>query len=381
MSAPAPASAPTHSAVEVNLNVVITADGELQLLSQPIPAPMNVVCATEKLSVTALYDVTSSTKNALIEFWEDGVDEIKAQLAHSKNGAVYNYENYYKRSALKLAQGLQAVLCGEMDANKSVSRKNNAGTDITTVYEAKPFVGAPYGASGAVIADYKIFNHFGRMALACYAHHIMGHQQATAAITNDKAFMAAMLSLTLPSAEADKETLLSTATAAQRYAAYSKKLEVEDAATDVQAWTTSSVLAGSASDADLARRLVGKILDANLEASVAGAERVPKISAVNTGATASSGLVADIVDQVIGRDVSRARDEDNSKYPTEKHGLLRFYADDVIFVNIKLLQPDVKVGTGQIVQDSALEALYPNTAAGQSTENDTNYTIRIVLGA
>lgn len=372
---------PPYTNVEVNLNVAITAEGELQLLSQPIPAPTNVVCATETLAAAALYDISSATpssRNALIEFWEDGVDEIKAQLANSANGSVYDFSNYYKRSALLLAQGLQKILCGEMNANKTVTRLDESGASVNTPYAAKPFVGTIYGASGSVDARNHIFNHFGRMALACYAHHIMGHQQATAAISNDKAFMASMLSLTSPTeAELSAEgadAAGKTAAAAALYARYTHKAEVENSATDVHTWTS---LAGSKADADLARRLVGKILDVNLDAAVAGV-RSPKVSKVNEAGNAG-GLVAEIVDQVIGRDASRGRNEDNSVYAPNMHGLLRFYAGDVLFVNIKLLAPDVKITTGQLVPEATLEALFPNTAAGASTENDTNYTIRIVL--
>jgi hypothetical protein len=84
--------------------------------------------------------------------------------------------------------------------------------------------------------------------------------------------------------------------------------------------------------------------------------------------------VAYIVKQVIGQDASRATDEDNSKYLPENHGLLRFYPNDVIYVSINLLTPDVTVGAGQQVEDTTMEGLYT------SATGDKKYTLKITLG-
>jgi hypothetical protein len=375
-------SAPVAVPVEVNLNVEITATGELELLSQQLQTPSNVVCATEKLPAAALY---LAGTHALIEFWEDdAIDGVKAQLADSdfsgNTPAGPDYAGYYLKSARELAKGLQLVLCGEMHANKTVVRMDGS----SKTFEASPFIGAPYNASGAVINDHKIFNHFGRMALACYAHYLMGHQQATAAITNDKSFMAKMLDLDIAGlTDAQLEALLAppviaagatneqiaaakSAAAAALYAKYANKTNVENANTDPRAWALTAPAANA--NADLARRLVAKLLSLNLTAGA------PKISTVNVAnnnvPAADSGSVADIVDQVIGRDASRARSEDNSKYGPESHGLLRFYAGDVVYVNIKLAKPTVTVNSGQRVDGATIANQY-------STEE--NYTIRIEL--
>lgn len=356
MSAPAP---PTPTPVEVNLNVEISAEGELAMLSEQLFSVSNVVCATETIPAAALYE---SGVKALIEFWEDdNLDTINAQLADSNVGSN-NYTGYYKASAKALAAGLQKVLCGELDANKTGVARPGDSVNPTVNFAASPFASLTadkgYGASGSVAAHHHMFPHFGRLALACYAHYIMGHQQATAAITNDKAFMKNMLSVTGAGADAAVSVDFDGADATTLSALCSK-----DFTEDPVAWRA---LSADASDADLARRLVGKLLDANLDGSDA-----PSVSTVNTAnPSAASGSAAYIVDQVIGRDASRARDEDNNKYSPENHGLLKFIAGDVIYVNIKLATPSVSVGSGQQVQNTSLTALYAS---------EENYTIRIVL--
>jgi hypothetical protein len=184
--------------------------------------------------------------------------------------------------------------------------------------------------------------NFGRVALGCYAHYIFGHAQATAAITNDVAFMRGMLSL-------------------DGSDAYAHAAKVGDAGSEDPS-TEWIALSGTATDADLSRRLVGALLAANLAAGV------PIVS--DQSEASASTKVVDIVKQVIGRDASRATDEDNNKYDVNKHGLLRFYANDVVYVNIKLVKPVVNGASGQLVADATLEDLY-------STEE--NYSIRITL--
>lgn len=323
----------SHKSIEVNLNVEINANGTLEILGEPLRAPTNVIVSNVNLAAAALYAPTQDC--ALIEFWEDttNYNGIKAQLADSKNPDVYNYEAFYKKSALRLAEGLQAVLVGEMDVKKGTM--NNAyGSSVS--YSASPFNLAKYSSNS------HLMENFGRVALGCYAHYIFGHAQATAAITNDVEFMRGMLSL-------DASDV------------YTHAADVGDSglANPAADWIA---LSGDASDADLARRLVGALLAANLSAGV------PVVS--DESEAASSSKVVDIVKQVIGRDASRATDEDNNKYDVNKHGLLRFYANDVVYVNIKLLKPVVNGASGQQVDDATLEDLY-------STEE--NYSIRITL--
>jgi hypothetical protein len=340
-----------HTAVEVNLNIEVTANGELEILGEPLFSPQNVLVATEKVSAASLYAPSDSC--ALIEFWEDDeVDGIKAQLANTGS-----FGGYYKKAARRLAKDLQKVLCGVMEANATVVRPgtgaNSGSVTFTTV---------PFNTYLTPTRTNQVHEHFGRVALATYAHYIMGHAQATAAITNDKAFMANMLSL----GATDKLTAADSA--ADRYASYNAAANVAAGGeTDPLANWIPSALAGSAADADLARRLVGALLNANrAEDGSLFVSSVDTDTGLNTAKRA-----ADLVDQVIGQDASRARNEDNSKYGPESHGLLRFYPNDVIYAMITVIAPHaVTVGSGQQVGGPTLKAKY--TAP-------ISYMIRIVL--
>ena len=305
----------TYTSIEVNLNVEISANGTLNILGHQPTAPSNIVIADTKLPVDALYDTTIG----LIEFWEpDDLDDIMAQLASTQlSGGVEGY----KITAKKLALGLQNCLIGSLDAKS-----------------AEPFNAAPkYGAAGAQNGN-RVMTGFGRFALMAYAHYIMGHVQATAAITNDTDFMKGMLSL-------NSDTLTD-----YKYA------NIGNYDATAAPWST----AGTASDANLAVRLVKTLIDNN-----------PTTSLVSNGAATT---VANIVKQVIGQDASRATDEDNNKYSPENHGLLRFYPDDVIYVSINLVTPTVTVGTGQQVSGPTMEDLYTNATG------DKKYTLKITLG-
>jgi hypothetical protein len=307
----------TYKSIEVNLNVEISANGTLEVLGYQPAAPSNIVIASTLLPVDALYD--SGNNIALIEFWEpDNLDDIMAQLASTQTlGGVEGY----RITAKKLALGLQNCLIGSLDAKS-----------------AEPFNAAPkYGAAGVQNGN-RVMTGFGRFALMAYAHYIMGHVQATAAITNDTDFMKGMLSL-------NSDTLTD-----YKYASVGN---YDDAAAP---WTT----AGDASDANLAVRLVKALIDNN-----------PTTSLVSNGAATT---VANIVKQVVGQDASRATDEDNNKYSPENHGLLRFYPDDVIYVSINLTTPTVTVGTGQLVSGPTMEDLYSNATG------DKKYTIKLTLG-
>jgi hypothetical protein len=311
----------TYTSVEVNLNVVITADGELQLLSQQFTTPDNVVVATQTLPANCLYDVTSAPSNplGLIEFWEPtGVDDIECQLATSYKTSA-NVEAY-KVIAGKLVKGLQDVLVGNLDATN-----------------AAPF--SNYVASG-IEGNYKMIG-FGRLALMSYAHYIMGHVQATAAITNDTAFIRSMLSL--------------DANDAYRYTVTNGSVGDYNASATSGVW----VDAGDKTNANLAARLVKTLITNNASSSVTS----------NPGATS----VANIVKQVIGQDASRARGEDNSKYLPDNKGLLRFYAGDKIYVAISLEVPTVSVTSGQLVDQNTLQPLYTPTVAQKK------YNLKITL--
>jgi hypothetical protein len=307
----------TYTPIEVNLNVEINANGNLNILGYQPTTPTNLVIASTLLPVDALYDEAAGI--GLIEFWEpDDINDIIAQLASTQ---TLDGVEGYRITAKKLVLSLQNCLIGELDAKS-----------------AEPFNAAPkYGTAGVQNGN-RVMIGFGRLALMAYAHYIMGHVQATAAITNDKDFIRGMLSL-------NSDTLSD-----YKYA----NIGNYDAA--AEPWTGVE----TPSDANLAARLVMALIDNN-----------PSTSLASTN-TATS--VANIVKQVIGQDASRATDEDNSKYLPENHGLLRFYPNDVIYVSINLLTPDVTVGAGQQVTDTTMEGLYANA------EGNKKYTIKLTLG-
>lgn len=341
--------------IEVNLNIEVDAQGEIKILSEAFPTIGNVVVATETLPAAALYDPKNGA--ALFEFWEDAdINGLKAKLASSAVGGdgLEAFTGFYDKAAKRLASGLEKILCGEMNANAGTV----TGPSGTKTFAAEPFNDPKYASA---VSNYKV-ESFGRLALASYAHYMLGHVQATAAITNDKEFMKGMLSLTgVANVGADK-------TAAQRYADYAYAATVGDAGVSCHEWALAGVDgAGTKSDADLARRLVHKIVYSNYDAAATGDAKF--VVSDNT-TPLTSALAASIAKQVLGTDANRAVGNDNSKYSPEKHGLLKFFAGDVIYINIKLKTPDVVVSNNQQVSDTAIEGRY---------NAEQSYTVRVVL--
>jgi hypothetical protein len=211
------------------------------------------------------------------------------------------------------------VLCGSLDATA-----------------AQPFSASNYGTYDRVMTG------FGRLALMAYAHYLLGHVQATAAITNDKEFIQAMLSLSVASDVTNIQ--------ASDYL-YANAPNYDSAAAPYS-------VVGNTSNANLAARLVNKIIATN-----------PGSSLVSSGAP---GSVASIVKQVLGQDANRAVNADNSKYTPELHGLLKFFKDDVIYMTITLVTPSVVVSNNQKVSGSTIESRYP-------LSNANKYTLKITL--
>jgi hypothetical protein len=193
---------------------------------------------------------------------------------------------------------------------------------------------------------------FGRVALGAFAHYLFGHVDATAAITNDAAFVEHMLSVT---AGGDDET---SAGPAARYAAWSK-----DVSSDVETWDFAS----NNTDANLALRLVEAIVaKGKAGGAIAGAIETSDVS----GAQTAADSLANIVKQVIGQDSSRANEEDGSERTLNKHILLRFYAGDVIYVQVNVKKPTVEV-TGSGTANGPANTLVQ--------ESETAYVLKITL--
>jgi hypothetical protein len=289
--------------VKVNFNVTIDANSRIELFSEPFVIPQNIIVAERNLPVSALYDEGGQT--GLLEVWEpsDAQGDIKTQLANtdsSGNGqGGPDLSGAYQVACKAFAQGLQAVLCDKFDCS-----------GVT------PFSITRY----AGIEQYTKQRDFGRVALAYFAHVLFGHVDATAAITNDVAFVQNMLSINAAGADETADG------PDNRAAAWTKSI------TDpVESWDAS----GNENDANLALRLV--------EAVVAKGKNTDGSFKISSVSTATSDSLANIVKQVIGQDSSRLNNVDGSERTRNQHQLLRFYPDDIIYMNINVQPPTVEV--------------------------------------
>lgn len=322
---PAPAPQP----ITVNFNVAIDASGNLDIFNTAAPTVSNVIVAEHILPVAALYDPDNA--KGLLELWEpsDAQGDIKVQLADTDRVASGGLDltGAYQVAAKALASGLEAILCDSFDCSGAL----------------------PFSGYMNNVGYYKQ-RDFGRVALATYAHYLFGHVDATAAITNDKAFVEGMLSVNAAGADETEGG------AAARAAAWTKST-----IDNVQAWDVSS----SSADANLALRLVKAIVAKGLDGT-----GVPIPSLVSTE---DSSSLANIVAQVVGQDASRLMNVDSSQRTRDQHILLRFYPGDVIYMNITLKEPNVNIGSkNQLVSKAALEAMYPLA--------NNNFTLKITLG-
>jgi hypothetical protein len=307
-----------HHPVEVNLNVLVDASGNIEVFNAAKPTVGNVIVAEQTLPVTALYDAAATV--GLLELWEpsDALGDIKVQLANedrSSSGGL-NLTGKYETACKSLAAGLQAILNAPFDCKL-----------------ASPFSNSAYANN----VEYYKQDNFGRVALATYAHYMFGHVDATVAITNDDSFVRGLLSI-------DASGVWTKTTTSP-----------------VHEWSSAS----NGTDANLALRLVKAIVNKGVDAS-----GNPTTSTVNTG---GSGSLANIVSQVIGQDASRTMNADNSQRTLDQHILLRFYPGDTIYMNIKMLKPSVSIGTlNQQVTASELQDL---------VTTEENFTLKITLAA
>jgi hypothetical protein len=330
-------TAPTP--VTVNFNVNIDASGNINVFGDASDAPTNfIVPLSTTLPVNALYD--ASVNGGLIEFWEPASDlgNIYAQLANSAegvdvSGALMSYAGKYQTAAKVLAHGLQRILVNTLDCSQA----------------------SPFSGYKTVPAYYQV-SDFGRVALSAHAEDIFGHVAATAAITNDQAFMAAMLSVT-------SATVADGATGAQRYSAWTKSAMVD--ASDVELWSDAQSRTDANLAVALAKAIVSKGLDANGNIAVSDIE-----NKLTNQSGSVDGKLASIVKKVIGQDASRAMGVDNNELAPNRHQFLRFYEGDKVIVNITLKTPAVNTGSNKFTAASA-EA---KAAA------DRNYAVLITLG-
>lgn len=317
--------------VEVNLNVNVDAQGNLEVFGEGKPTVAEYIIAEHSLPVDALYD--AAAEKGLIEIWEPSAAEgdIKVALANSDNTATSGGKNFtgaYKLTAKKMALGLEALLCDRFDC-----------------IHALPF-------SGYTDVEYTTQRDFGRVALAAYAHALFGHVDATAAITNDKAFIEGMLSISAAGEDG--------ALPAARAAAFTKALG--NGTVDPMTWDSAS----SATDANLAVRLVQAVVGKGVSAGALNESSVEAVTDINSDAT-----LANIARQVVGQDSNRLINVDFSERTKDIRQLLRFYAGDVIYMNITLQVPSVSIG-----------AAYAGAMTGSSIASrfaEKNYTVKITL--
>ena len=280
----------------VNFNVSVDANGQINVLGVSEEAVSNVVVAETTIAATTLYDTSS---NNLIRFYEPS----------DNRGVIYGEHGYnHTGRAAAFANALNTTLNGTLDASA-----------------ATPFSNALYLGNSA----YYRYSSVGEMALALAAHQVFGHAAATAAITNDTAFVSRMNAHV-------------TATTAN--------VVVE----------SSGDYAANAVDAsaNIALRIVQKLL--------------------HTCGSGESGNYTHIARVVVGQDAARAKDEDNNDLvPDNRYGL-RFYAGDTIYVTLVLKGVDVTVGPNAGAQ-LAGQAAGDASGQGLGTDSDVTYVIKLTL--
>lgn len=330
---PSPASADAHSHIEVNFNIEIGAESNISVLGESAPRVSNVVTATYKMPVNALYD--SNNHIGLIEMWEpsDAPGDIRVAFAGNfSNGLNTTVDGAYAISLRRLCIGFQKILVNKLDCSQAV-----------------PYNDAKYSG----ITEYTLQRDFGRLALGTLAHYMFGHVDATVAITNDRTFVKDMLSID------DGETDETTNGPSVRYNAWRFKDDIH--AELINNWYFPPP---SETEANLAMRLTQSIY----QKGIGGVE--------SNVSNATTDSLAYIVKQVIGQDAQRTKMVDGSERTLNYHQLLRFYEGDIIYVNIKLKAPTpILVGNGQ---SSAVSAETLGNA--YNTNNEQNYTIKIELG-
>lgn len=330
--------------VTVNLEVLVSATGKIDVFGDTTVAPANKIVALCNLPVNALY---SSASAGMFEFWEPSshLTNIYAKLASTVDFNVGTGESAvasYQASAKNLASGLQRLL-----------------VDSFNVTNASPFNGTKYDGTNATA--YRTQRDFGRLALGCYAHYLFGHQAATTAITNDAAFIRSMLSLGTSTNVEDNSTAVIRNTAWSHLADVSNNL--------IESWGGDM----TATDANLAVGLTKALISKGISGTnVLTSARMEVLAGV-TGIASSTATIANIVKQVLGQDPSRAMGQDNNALAPDIHQILRFEAGDKIIVNIKLATPTVLINN-----ETRTTNANPATTAYAAEEN---YSLEITLGA
>jgi hypothetical protein len=331
--------------VIINFNVLLNADSEIQVFgSEPPTITGDVIVSEIGLPVNALYDASGA---GLIEFWEPDSceNQILCALADSSDGNVdiaNGTNGFYKESAKRLARGFQKLLCGRFDC--SAASPNSGYTNELLYYKQRDFA---------------------RVALGNIAHHLFGHVDATAAITNDISFIKSMLSITDDIA-ASQEYDVNGNDVAARYNAWGKKVTV-DGITNV--YDVDETFSGS--DANLAVRIMKTIIMKGFSGLSPEASQI-------VNASGNEAQLAYIAKQVLGQDASRLQTYDNSERTVNKRVLMKFLQGDTIYIQVRLPTPVLtNTGTGA---GGAGNAGVDQTKIDNAVAEQT-YTLKIVLTA
>lgn len=152
--------------VVIDLGVNTDASGSVQVFSQSQPIISNKVIASIPVAASNFFVSGSS---ALIEF--QGQDtNIAGRLE-----TAWTTGTGFAGRRTALAAALQAALVGALNAS-----------------DADPFNIAVASVAKYPDAGHKNYNSFGELALGAYSHYLFGHVDATAAISNDSAFVSTM---------------------------------------------------------------------------------------------------------------------------------------------------------------------------------------------
>jgi len=151
---------PTYNPVSVDLSVTIDASGNIDVFGQEFAGVTNRVVCAQTLPVANLY-VSDASNNSILRFQEPSSDlgSISGEIVVAFGLTV----------ASQFTNDLNAVINGDMDASGAT----------------------PFGSYTST-SQYYTHESFGRLALSAYAHYLFGHVAATAAITNDAAFITKM---------------------------------------------------------------------------------------------------------------------------------------------------------------------------------------------
>ena len=345
--------------VEVDFNIDVTANNAFTIFGESFTLPdQDVIVAVRPLPVNTLYDGASSETfpfgKGLIQFAENPADDQDFICGLATDASI----NTWVETSSKFVRGIQKVLCDEFDCSLAAPFNND-------LYK---------NDSGQLDSRYYKQRDFSRVAIATLSHYIFGHIDATAAISNDKAFMKNMLSL--DNSDAVVSNVLVTDASTNRdnaLARYSEWLHEDLKTTPGQydaEWirALNSSYTSNTDDALLAIKL-GKAMVSKGVTSLTADPFEYRTEGVKG---ASDESLAKIVSQVITQDSGRSVKLGGGVSTPGTFQLLRFYPGDILYLKIRVKKPTVSINSNKVLS-ADIDGRYP-----QSSEK--LYTVKITLG-